>query len=172
MSNALSEMDRELLGEVSHTNGGEATMAKANDGPGNGAFEGSYGATFTPLNATAGTLIKVSNNGDELESGSVSYSVVAHLTPTLPPIFYFLRSLPVSKHQYFVPHMISPKVFPLPHCLQSFSSCNFATNFFTPKSGNSLYSQPHALADLPFSQAFIPIFPSMSLDLHVPLLIK
>ena len=121
MSNALSEMDRELLGEVSYNNGGEATMAKANGGPGDDAFEGSHGATFTPLNATAGTLIKVSNNGDELEPGSVSYSVVAYLTLTQPAIFCFLRSQPVAKHQYFVPHMISAKVFPLPHFLQSFS---------------------------------------------------
>ena len=143
MSNVLNEMDRELLGEVSYNNGGEATMAKAHGGPGSGAFEGSHGATFTPLNATAGTLIKVSNKGDELEPGSVSYSVVSHLTPTLPAIFCFLRSQPVFKHQYFVPHMISPKVFPLPHFLQSFSSCNFATDFLTPKFGNSSCSQPH-----------------------------
>ena len=121
MSNALSEMDRELLGEASYNNEGEATMAKAYGGPGNGPFEGSHGATFTPLNATAGTLIKVRNNGDELEPGSVSYSIVAHLTPILPAIFCFLRSRPVSKHQYLVPHMISAKVFPLPHFLQSFS---------------------------------------------------
>ena len=79
MSNALSEMDRELLGEVSYNDGGEATMAKVRGGPGNGAFEGSHGAMFTPLNAAAGTLIKISNNGDELEPGSVSNSVVAHI---------------------------------------------------------------------------------------------
>ena len=105
MSNALSEMDRELLGEVSCSDEGEATMAKGNGGSGNGAFEGSHGATFTPLNATAGTLIKVSSKGDELEPGSVSCSVVAHLTPTLPAIFCFLRPHPISKHPYFVPHM-------------------------------------------------------------------
>ena len=144
MSNALSEMDRELLGEVPYNNGGEATMAKANGGPGDGAFEGSHGATFTPLNATAGTLIKVSSNGDELEPGSVSYSVVAHLTPTLPAIFCFLRPHPVSKHLHFVPHMISfPEVFHLPHFLHPFSSCNFATNFLTPKNENSSCSQPN-----------------------------
>ena len=79
MSNALSEMDRELLGEVSYNDGGEGPMAKANGGHRNGVFEGSHGAEFTPLNAAAGTLIKISNNGDEFEPGSVSNSVVAHI---------------------------------------------------------------------------------------------
>ena len=132
MSNDLSEMDRELLGEVSYNNGGEATMAEVTGGSGNGAFEGSSGATFTPLNATAGTLIKVSSNGDELKPGSVSKSVVALLTPTLPAIFFFLRPQLVSKHPHFVLHMILPKVFPVPHFLDSFSSCNFAANFSQP----------------------------------------
>lgn len=103
MSNALSEMDRELLGEVSYNNGGEAAMAKANGGSSNEVFEGSHGAAFTPLNAAAGALIKISNNGDELEPGLVSCSVVAHLTFTLPAIFYFLKPQPLSKHPHFVP---------------------------------------------------------------------
>ena len=117
MSNALSEMDRELLGEVSYDNEGEVAMAKANGGPGNGAFEGSRGASFTPLNAAAKTLIKISNNGDDLEPGSVSHSIVAHLTPTPPAVFCFLRPQPVSKHPHFVPHMRFPKVSPLPYFL-------------------------------------------------------
>lgn len=89
MSNALSEMDRELLGEVSYNDEGEGPMAKANGGPGNGVSEGSRGAMFTPLNAAAGTLIKISNNGDELEPGSVSNSVVAriHSYPTRDLLF-------------------------------------------------------------------------------------
>ena len=113
MSNALSEMDRELLGEVSYNNGGEAPIAKANGGPGNGAFEGYHGAEFTPLNATAGTLIKVSNNSDTLEPGPVSISAVAHLTNPPPAIFCFLRPHPVSKHPHFIPHMSSLSLIPV-----------------------------------------------------------
>lgn len=100
MSNTLSTMDRELLGEV--IDGGEANLAKAHGGPRDGAFEGSNGATFTPLNATAGTLIKVSSKGDVLEPGSVSVSVVAHLTHTLPAIFccFTTRSIPSTNTLY------------------------------------------------------------------------
>ena len=103
MSNALSEMDRELLGEVPFNNGGEAAMAQANNGSGNGVFEGSHGAAFTPLNAAAGTLIKISNNGDEVEPGLVSHPVVAHLTSTLPAIFCFssLNPFPSTHTLYF-----------------------------------------------------------------------
>ena len=71
MSSPTNGLDRELLGEDSN-NGGEATMAKANGGSDHGAWEGSHGAEFNPINATAGTLIKVSGNGDELDSGDVS----------------------------------------------------------------------------------------------------
>ena len=109
MSNALSEMDRELLGEVPYNNGGEAAMAKANSGSGNAVFEDSHGAAFTPLNAAAGTLIKISNSGDEVEPGLVSLSVVAHLTSTLPAIFCFLEPQPLSKHPHFVPQCYSPR---------------------------------------------------------------
>ena len=143
MSNALSEMDRELLGEVPYNNGGEVAMTQENGGLGNGAFEGSRGASFTPLNAAAKTLIKISNNGDDLEPGSVSHSVVAHLTPIRPAIFCFLRPQPVSKHPHFVPHMRFPKAFPLPYSLDPFSSCSFATNFLTHNFGSSSCSQPN-----------------------------
>ncbi|KAF6220496.1 hypothetical protein HO133_002929 [Letharia lupina] len=68
MSSPLSEVDRELLGEISYNNGTKATMAEANGGPGLGTHEYSHGAEFTPLNATAGTLVKVSSNGDELQA--------------------------------------------------------------------------------------------------------
>ena len=143
MSNGLSEMDRELLGEVSYNNGGEAAMAKANGGSGSGALEGSYGTSFTPLNATAGTLIKVSSNGDEVEPGLVSFSVLASLTPTLPAIFCFLRTQLVLKHPHFVLDIILPKIFTVPHILDPFSSCNFAINFLTPKFASCSRSQPH-----------------------------
>lgn len=72
MSSQLSDIDRELLGEVSHKDGVEATTAKTTGGPGKRGLEDSYGIEFTPLNATAGTLVKVSSNGDELEPGNVS----------------------------------------------------------------------------------------------------
>ena len=143
MSNALSEMDRELLGEVSYSNEGEVAMAKALDGPGHGAFAGSRGASFTPLYEAAKTLIKISNNGDDLEPGSVSHSVMAHLTPTRPAIFCFLRPQPVSKHPHFVPHMRFPMAFPLPYSLDPFSSCSFATKFLTHNFGSSSCSQPN-----------------------------
>ena len=72
MSSPLSEVDRELLGEIPHSNGAEATMTEAIGEPGHGAFEGSQVAEFHPLNATAGTLVKVSSKGDELEPSHVS----------------------------------------------------------------------------------------------------
>ena len=72
MSSPLTDVDRELLGEITHDNGAEATMSETNSGPGLGAHEDSHGNGFTPLNATAGTLVKVSSNGDEIEDGKVS----------------------------------------------------------------------------------------------------
>ena len=72
MSNPLSEIDRDLLGEVPHDNEAESTMAKANGGPGHGDTEDFPGAQFNPLNGPAGTLVKVSSNGDEIEPGKVS----------------------------------------------------------------------------------------------------
>ena len=72
MSSSLNEIDRELLGEVPRNNAAEATMAETNGEPGQGDLEDFHGTEFTPLNATAGTLVKVSKNGDGLEPGNVS----------------------------------------------------------------------------------------------------
>ena len=94
MSSPLSEVDRELLGEVFHNNG--ATMAEANGGTGLGAHENSHGNGFTPLNATAGTLIKVSSNGDEVKAGKVSQHSMTHLTIPLPSTIVLLSTLTSS----------------------------------------------------------------------------
>lgn len=72
MSSPLSEVDRELLGEIPYSNGAEATMTEANGEFDHGVLEGSQGAEFHPLNATAGTLVKVNSSGDVLEPGNVS----------------------------------------------------------------------------------------------------
>lgn len=69
MSRPLSEVDRELLGETEYNNGAETTMAKANGGPGLEAHEEFPGTAFTPLNATAGTLVKVTTKGHDVETG-------------------------------------------------------------------------------------------------------
>ena len=71
-SDTLSELDSELLGEVPSNNEAEITMTKTNGGLGNEAPKESHGAQFNPLNATAGTLVKVSSKGGELEPGKVS----------------------------------------------------------------------------------------------------
>lgn len=94
MSSPLSEVDRELLGEVPHNNG--ATMAEANGGPSLGAHEDSHGNGFTPLNATTSTLIKVSSNGDEVEAGKVSQNFMTHLTIPLPSTIVLLSTLMIS----------------------------------------------------------------------------
>ncbi|KAL9134635.1 MAG: hypothetical protein Q9175_004175 [Cornicularia normoerica] len=72
MSSPLSEVDRELLGEIPSNNGAEATTAKANDAPSHGAQENSNGTDFHPLNATAGTLVKLSSNSDEVEASKAN----------------------------------------------------------------------------------------------------
>lgn len=91
MSSQLNEIDRELLGEVSHKDGAEATMAETTGGPGKGGLEDSHRIEFTPLNATAGTLVKVSSNGDELEPGNVSsQSCPSSHFPFLDNIFHRL----------------------------------------------------------------------------------
>ena len=72
MSSPLSEVDRELLGEIPYNKGAEVTMAETNGGPAHGAHEDSHVSEFTPLNAAAATLVKISSNGDEIEAGKVS----------------------------------------------------------------------------------------------------
>ena len=72
MTNSLTDVDRELLGEVSNTNRGEVSAEKANGAADHGAVEDLYGSGFTPLNATAGTLVKVNRKGDRVDADEVS----------------------------------------------------------------------------------------------------
>ena len=95
MSSPLTEVDRELLGETLHDSEAEAITAKSNAGPGHGAQKGSDDSGFTSINATAGTLVKVSSNGDEVEARKVSehFDDPPHTSAT----FYNLLS-PSSLH--------------------------------------------------------------------------
>lgn len=72
MSSPLSEVDRELLGEVPVNNGADSTMAEAHGGPDHSDLNDSSGAQFNPLNAIGGTLVQADSNGDDLEAGNVS----------------------------------------------------------------------------------------------------
>lgn len=138
MSSQLSEMDRELLGEVSHKDRAEATMAETTGGPGKGGLEDSHGIEFTPLNATAGTLVKVSSNGDELESGNVSsqsyLSSHFHLLDNI-----FLAPLTIAEHPFFVLEIIYLSVCALPNDLTPSPSCEAATKSFTPAHNSCLF---------------------------------
>lgn len=100
MSSPLTEVDRELLGETLHDSEAEAITAKANAGPGHRAQKGSDDSGFTPINATAGTLVKVSSNGDEVEARKVSehFDDPTLLTPPQPSIIFFLPPLFTLKH--------------------------------------------------------------------------
>ena len=100
MSSPLSEVDRELLGEVLSNNGAEATMAKANGEAGTEAHDDHPGATFTPLNATAGTSVEVSSNGDEVETGKVSQHI--RVSPYLSLIMCSSPSLIISAHTFIL----------------------------------------------------------------------
>lgn len=94
MSRPLSEVDRELLGETEYNNGAETTMAKANGGPGLEAHEEFPGTAFTPLNATAGTLVKVTTKGHDVETGKVSQ----HIHPPAHTSSSFYDVLSTSPH--------------------------------------------------------------------------
>ena len=99
MSSPLSEVDHELLREVPSSNTAKATMAKASDESGLETHGDHHGTEFTPLNATAGTLVKVSSNGDKVETGKVSQH--AHNPPHIPTTVDFLSPyLIISIHQY------------------------------------------------------------------------
>lgn len=99
MSSPLSEIDRELIGELPNNSGATATMAKANGEPDTEAHAHHLGTAFTPLNATAGASVKISSNGDEVETGKVSQHV--RVPPHLPLIHMLF--LPPSSFQYVHP---------------------------------------------------------------------
>lgn len=131
MSSELNEIDRELLGEVEHEDGAEATMAETTGGPGKRGHEGPYSIGFTPLNATAGTLVKVSSNGEELEPGDVSsqsypYSHFPSLTT------FSLTPFTIPEHPYFLLQIIYPRVCALPNHLTPSYSREAATKSSTP----------------------------------------
>ena len=145
-------------------------MAKANGGHGDGALEGFHGTEFTPLNATAGTLIKVSRNGDELEPSEVSdpgppkSSHTRHLCYPHTLLRFEASSIHTLYALLYAPTsslflVISP-LFP------------YAMNISTPELENILFSLPNVLTSC-LLKSFISVLPSVFLfTLNVPRLIN